>query len=79
MPNEMDNSSSSEIIPFPDRFRLSVDATARLERAIHGLDQAYNQLRDHISCWRAGPNALTVNLGEIADNLQILDTGWADL
>lgn len=73
----MDENLSSEIIPFPGRFRQPVDATARLDRAIRALDQACDELRENVSSWRAGINALTINLGKISENLQSLDNGLA--
>lgn len=74
MTDVTDKLSGADIIPFPTRLPPSIDAAARLYKAVRALGQASAELHDNIPNWRRSINVLTVSLGEIAESLQILST-----
>ena len=75
MVGRMNEGPGAEIIRFPGRLRLSVDLATRLVEAIRALDQANTKLGDEFPDLQNATKALTVSLREIAESLQVLDTG----
>ena len=77
--------AGANVIRFPSSVRLvpeaaalrTDDAAARLDRALLALNQALATQREAVRLWRQNLGELASSVSSLANNLHILDAGWA--